>query len=86
MPGDMGRWCRHINRVYNLSGVNMRNTDLLLFLIIGAGSNIAAVEGEVNRLDDTTGQFQCPCAYPFLRVPERDQRITSTCCQVFAAR
>lgn len=48
----------------------MCNTNLLLFLVIGASSNVAAVKGEVNRLDDTTRQFQRPCAYPFLRVPE----------------
>jgi len=48
MPGNVGRWSRYIDRVYNLSSMDMRDANLLLFLVIGARSDIAAVEGEVD--------------------------------------
>jgi hypothetical protein len=85
MPGNVGRWGWDIDRVYNLSRVNVCDANLFLFLVVGACGNIAAVKGEVDRLDDATGQFQCPCAYPLLGVPERDEGITSARSQVFAA-
>jgi hypothetical protein len=65
--------------------MDVRNTNLLLLLVVGASSDVAAVKGEVDRLDDTARQFQCPCAYPFLCVPERDERVTTTSRQILAA-
>ena len=65
--------------------MNVRDTNLLLLLVVGASSDVAAVKGEVDRLDDTARQFQRACEYPFLCVPERDERVTTTSCQVLAA-
>ncbi|KAH8628477.1 hypothetical protein IG631_15734 [Alternaria alternata] len=65
--------------------MNVRNTNLLLLFVVGASSDVAAVEGEVDRLDDTARQFQRACAYPFLCIPERDERVTTASRQILAA-
>jgi hypothetical protein len=86
VPGYVRRGGRNIDLVYNFPRLHMGNAELLLLLVVGPCGDVAAVEGEVDALDELLGEVEGAHTQPLLGVPQRDERVASTRSHVVSTR